>query len=74
MNDAHMHERGMLQRVDHPSLGPVILPNSPLRLHGSDRVEPVASPLLGQHNMDVYGNWLGLGEEGVEALKRAGAI
>jgi CoA:oxalate CoA-transferase len=74
MNDAHMHERGMLQHVDHPSLGPVILPNSPLRLHGSDRVEPVASPLLGQHNMEVYGNWLGLGTEGVEALKRAGAI
>ena len=74
MNDAHMHERGMLQRVDHPSLGPVILPNSPLRLHGADRVEPVPSPLLGQHNMDVYGNWLGLGEKGVAALQRAGAI
>jgi crotonobetainyl-CoA:carnitine CoA-transferase CaiB-like acyl-CoA transferase len=74
MNDAHMHERGMLQHVDHPSLGPVILPNSPLRLHGSDRVEPVASPLLGQHNMEIYGNWLGLGKEGVEALMRAGVI
>jgi crotonobetainyl-CoA:carnitine CoA-transferase CaiB-like acyl-CoA transferase len=74
MNDPHMHERGMLQRVDHPSLGPVILPNSPLRLHGSDRVEPIPSPLLGQHNMDVYGEWLGLGAGRVEALKRAGAI
>jgi CoA:oxalate CoA-transferase len=74
MNDAHMHERGMLQHVNHPSLGPVILPNSPLRLHGSDRVEPIPSPSLGQHNMDVYGAWLGLGTDGVEALKRAGAI
>jgi CoA:oxalate CoA-transferase len=74
MNDPHMHERGMLQRIDHPSLGPVILPNSPLRLHGSDRVEAVSSPLLGQHNMEVYGEWLGLGADGVEALKRAGAI
>jgi crotonobetainyl-CoA:carnitine CoA-transferase CaiB-like acyl-CoA transferase len=74
MNDAHMHERGMLQHVNHPSLGPVILPNSPLRLHGSDRVEPVPSPLLGQHNMEIYGNWLGLGREGVEALQRAGVI
>jgi CoA:oxalate CoA-transferase len=74
MNDPHMHERGMLQRVDHPSLGSIILPNSPLRLHGADRVDPVPSPLLGQHNMDVYGGWLGLGADGVEALKRAGAI
>ena len=74
MNDPHMHERGMLQRIDHPSLGSVILPNSPLRLHGSDRVQPVPSPTLGQHNLEVYGEWLGLGLERVEALKGAGAI
>ena len=74
INDPHMHQRGMLQQIDHPSLGPVILPNSPLRLHGSDRVEPVPSPSLGQHNLAVYGEWLGLGPAGVEALQRAGAI
>src|SRR6195952_1876400 len=60
MNDPHMHERGMLQRIDHPSLGSVILPNSPLRLHGSDRVEAVPSPSLGQHNAEVYGGWAGV--------------
>ena len=74
MNDAHMHERGMLQHVDHPSLGDVILPNSPLRLHGADRPDPVTSPSLGQHNQEVYGDWLGLGADGVAALKREGAI
>ncbi len=74
MNDAHMHERGMLQHVDHPSLGDVILPNSPLRLHGADRPEPVPSPSLGQHNQAIYGDWLGLGADGVAALKREGAI
>jgi crotonobetainyl-CoA:carnitine CoA-transferase CaiB-like acyl-CoA transferase len=74
MNDPHMHERGMLQRVDHPSLGSVVLPNSPLRLHGADRVEPVPSPLLGQHNQEVYGGWLGLTSDELEALQRTGAI
>jgi crotonobetainyl-CoA:carnitine CoA-transferase CaiB-like acyl-CoA transferase len=74
MNDAHMHERGMLQRVEHPSLGSVVLPNSPLRLHGADRVEPVPSPRLGQHNAEVYGGWLGLGEDGVAALAAEGVI
>ena len=74
MNDPHMHERGMLQRIDHPSLGPIIVPNSPLRLHGADPVEPIPSPSLGQHNLDVYGGWLGLGADGVEALLKAGAI
>ena len=74
MNDPHMHERGMLQRIDHPALGPIVVPNSPLRLHGADRVEPIPSPSLGQHNEQVYGEWLGLGTEQMDALKRAGAI
>jgi CoA:oxalate CoA-transferase len=74
MNDPHMHERGMLQRIDHPSLGPIVVPNSPLRLHGSDRVDPVPSPSLGQHNAEVYGVWLGLGPDDVAALKQSGAI
>jgi CoA:oxalate CoA-transferase len=74
MNDAHMHERGMLQRVQHPSLGEVILPNSPLRLHGADRIEPIPSPKLGEHNAQVYGEWLGLGAEALEGLTRDGVI
>ena len=74
MNDRHMHERGMLARIEHPSLGPIIVPNTPLRLHGSDPVEPLPSPSLGQHNLDVYGGWLGLGPDGVAQLKRAGTI
>ena len=71
MNDPHMHERGMLQRIDHPSLGSIIVPNSPLRLHGSDPVAPIPSPSLGQHNLDVYGSWLGMD---VAELTRVGAI
>ena len=71
MADQHMHARGMLQKVAHPQLGEVVLPNSPLRLHGADRPDPVPSPLLGQHNEAVYGEWLGLD---VAALRAAGAI
>jgi CoA:oxalate CoA-transferase len=74
MNDPHMHQRGMLERIDHPALGPIVVPNSPLRLHGAERVAPVPSPSLGQHNQEVYGDWLGLGTEGVTALRQAGAI
>lgn len=74
MNDPHMHERGMLQRIDHPSLGSIVVPNSPLRLHGAERVDPIPSPSLGQHNREVYGAWLGLGAAAVDDLKRAGTI
>ncbi len=74
MEDRHMHARGMLERIDHPSLGPVVLPTTPLRLHGADKVESIPSPKLGEHNLEVYGEWLGLGSAGVADLKAAGAI
>jgi crotonobetainyl-CoA:carnitine CoA-transferase CaiB-like acyl-CoA transferase len=74
MNDPHMHERGMLQRIEHPSLGEIVVPNSPLRLHGAEPVPPVPSPKLGQHNVEVYSGWLGISEAEVVALKAAGVI
>ena len=74
MNDAHMHARGMLEQIQHPSLGAIIVPNSPLRLHGADRVPAVPSPGLGEHNAVIYGEWLGLGAKGVAALQRDGVI
>ena len=70
MNDPHMHERGMLQRIVHPQIGPIVVPNSPLRLHGADPVAPLPSPSIGQHNDEIYGTWLGLGADGVAALRR----
>jgi len=74
MEDHHMHERGMLERVNHPELGHVVLPNSPLRLHGADKVPTIPSPNIGQHNHEVYGDWLGLGAARVAELKAVGAI
>lgn len=74
MNDRHMHARGMLERINHPSLGEIVVPNSPLRLHGADKVPTIPSPKIGEHNLEIYGDWLGLGAEAVAALKRDGAI
>lgn len=74
MNDPHMHERGMLQRIEHPSLGEIVVPNSPLRLHGAEQVPPVPSPKLGEHNVEVYAGWLGIPEAEVAALKADGVI
>ena len=45
MNDPHMHERGMLQHIEPlPELGPIVVPTSPLRLHGARNAPPVPSP------------------------------
>jgi CoA:oxalate CoA-transferase len=74
MNDRHMHERGMLERIDHPELGDIVVPTSPLRFHGADRVATTPSPRIGQHNDEVYGGWLGLSAEEIAALRREGVI
>ena len=74
MNDPHMHGRGMLERIDHPELGNIVVPTSPLRLHGAERVRTVPSPTIGQHNAEVYGGWLGLSAGEIETLKAEGAI
>ncbi len=37
MNDPHMHERGMLAHINHPELGEIVVPSTPLRLHGADQ-------------------------------------
>ena len=74
MNDPHMHERGMLERIEHPELGSIVVPTSPLRFHGADRVETTPSPRLGEHNGEVYGGWLGLSEAEIAGLREEGVI
>ena len=74
MNDPHMHGRGMLERIDHPELGNIVVPTSPLRLHGAERVPTVPSPTIGQHNAEIYGGWLGLSADEIVALKQQGVI
>lgn len=73
-NDPHMHERGMLHRVDHPLLGPVTLPDSPLRFHDAEIPAFETSPGLGQHNHEVYSEWLGLADEEIQSLEADGVI
>ena len=74
MHDAHMHARGMLADIDHPELGKITVPTSPLRLHGLGKAPAAASPTIGQHNAEVYGGWLGLSAAEMAALKAEGAI
>ena len=74
MNDPHMHSRGMLERIDHPDLGNIVVPTTPLRLHGADKVPTVPSPTVGQHNDEIYGGWLGLSSDEIVNLKQQGVI
>ncbi len=73
MADPSLAERGIMQTVEHPTTGQYKMPAWQVRFDGAPaKVKP--SPLLGQHNGEVLGNWLGLGEAEVAALKTEGII
>src|SRR5437763_13900996 len=74
MHDPHMHERGLLEDVEHPELGPITVPTTPLRLHGSAKPPLRPSPRVGQHNDEIYGAWLGLSAAEMGALREEGVI
>ena len=74
MHDRHMHERGMLEWIEHDEIGRIVVPTSPLRFHGADRVATTPSPKLGQHNADIYGGWLGLSPGEIADLRQSGVI
>jgi len=64
----------MLERIDHPELGEIVVPTSPLRLHGTDKVVAGARPTIGQHNAEIYGGWLGLSAAEIADLEETGAL
>jgi CoA:oxalate CoA-transferase len=70
----HMQGRGMIEQIDHPQLGRISVPGSPLRYHGTPQTPAVPSPKIGADNIEVYGELLGLSPAEVEALKAEGAI
>ncbi len=74
MVDENMHARGSLQWIDHPELGRVVLPHSPLVFEGTSRRPIEPSLPLGASNAAVYGDWLGHSPEELAAFKAEGVI
>jgi CoA:oxalate CoA-transferase len=74
MNDENMHARGSLQWIDHPQLGRVALPHSPLVFEGSERRALEPSLPLSASNDEIFGGWLGHSEKELEAYKAEGVI
>jgi CoA:oxalate CoA-transferase len=74
MRDPHMHERGMLMWIDHPELGKMVVPRSPIRYQDSVFPEFRVAAELGEHNREIYGDWLGLEEAELEQLRADGTI
>jgi crotonobetainyl-CoA:carnitine CoA-transferase CaiB-like acyl-CoA transferase len=67
-NDPHMHARGTLNRMTHPSLGDVVLPRAPIRLSDYETVPLAFFPEPGADTDGVLRDWLGLSDAEIDAL------
>ncbi|NKY96487.1 formyl-CoA transferase [Nocardiopsis alborubida] len=73
IDDPTLRANGVVTTVEHPERGSYDTVSSPIRLSDSP-VDVVRSPLLGEHNADVYGGELGLSDEDLAELASNGVI
>jgi formyl-CoA transferase len=73
LSNEHLRSRGMLVDVDHPTRGRITMLGSPIHLSASP-TEVKRAPLLGEHNAEVYGRLLGLGETELAGLRHDGVL
>jgi crotonobetainyl-CoA:carnitine CoA-transferase CaiB-like acyl-CoA transferase len=68
VEDPQVRHREMLVEIDHPTVGR--FPMHGLNIHYSHTRQEIRrpAPLLGQHNAEVYGEWLGLDTQAVARL------
>ena len=71
VNDPHMHARGALHWQDHPELGRIVVPHSPLRFAGTEQRPLEPSRPLGA-DADAVLAGLGLPPGAIAALHRDG--
>jgi CoA:oxalate CoA-transferase len=74
VNDPHLHQRGMLQWIEHPELGRIVVQASPMRYDGTPQLPHQPSRRLGEDNEGVLTGWLGLSGDDVARLSREGVI
>lgn len=69
----HLKARGMIRTIEHPTRGSFTMPGCAVQLSESP-VEVRPSPLLGQHNLEILGDLLGLSNVDLANLKENGII
>jgi crotonobetainyl-CoA:carnitine CoA-transferase CaiB-like acyl-CoA transferase len=72
-SDPQIEARDMVQTYDHPTLGAVRYPPSPMKF--SDWEFPnLPAPMLGEHTREVLSNRLGLTSEDIDRLAAGGVV
>ncbi len=72
--DPHFKARNDLETIDDPTLGPIVIPGVVPRLSETPGRITNLGPSLGNANAEIYRGLLGLSEDELERLRRAGVI
>lgn len=70
----HVKEREMVVEMEHPTIGPLPLIGSPLKMGGTPVTYRLPPPLMGEHTKNILKNILGFSDEEVAALAESGCI
>ncbi len=73
LNDPHWQARGFWEEIEHPVAGKLTYPGAPFRMAATPWVVRRPAPLLGEHNLEVFGE-LGYSREDLVTLRQNGTI
>lgn len=73
-NDLHYHEREMIQEINDKDMGPVYMPGIVPKLSKTPGQIKWSCPAIGEHNEEIYRQYLGLSEDEYESYKADGVI
>jgi len=73
LTDPSLVQRGMVVDIEHPTRGRFPMPGNPVRMSDSP-TEVTRAPLLGEHNAEVFGRWLGCSVDELTALAKKKVI
>ncbi|MBS0638347.1 MAG: CoA transferase, partial [Proteobacteria bacterium] len=75
LDDPHLHDRNFWKQVEHPELGrTVTYPGEPAIYNGTPWRISRRAPLIGEHNVEIYGQELGLSHAELAMLAENGVI
>ncbi len=74
VEDPQVKHREMLVEIEHPTVGQLPMQGLNVRYSASTQSIRRPPPLLGQHNHEVYAEWLGLDAAAIKRLAADGVI
>ncbi|QRI63817.1 CoA transferase [Shinella sp. PSBB067] len=69
VENPQLHHRGQLVEMEHPKAGKITLAGVTMHLSDTPLAIRRPPPVLGEHTDEILGDWLGLDEDAIEALR-----